>query len=74
MDEDQRRTALPGLQIRRQEYLVVDLDPILGVQCDRLRCHLRGQWKLICVALSSGKASRFPKEFVEIYGNAVIDI
>lgn len=35
---------------------------------------LRGQWNLICVTLSSGKASRFPKEFVEIYGNAVTDI
>ena len=35
---------------------------------------LRGHWQLICVALSSGKASRLPREFIENYGNAVIDI
>lgn len=34
----------------------------------------RGHWQLICVALSSGKATRLPKEFIESYGKAVIDI
>lgn len=34
----------------------------------------RGRWQLICVALSSGKATRLPKEFIESYGQAVIDI
>ena len=33
---------------------------------------LRGRWRLICVALSSGKAARFPKEFIQIYGGAVL--
>lgn len=33
----------------------------------------RGHWQLICVALSSGKATRLPSEFIESYGNAVID-
>ena len=34
---------------------------------------LRGHWLLICVALSSGKAARLPKQFSEIYGAAVIE-
>lgn len=34
---------------------------------------LRAHWLLICVALSSGKASRFPQKFVDVYGPAVID-
>lgn len=34
---------------------------------------LRGLWQLICVTLSSGKACRFPQEFIDIYGGAVID-
>lgn len=32
----------------------------------------RGHWQLICVFLSSGKATKFPVEFLELYGNAVI--
>lgn len=32
-----------------------------------LACVLRAKWSLICVALSSGKASRFPKEFLQAY-------
>lgn len=32
----------------------------------------RGHWQLICVTLSNGKASRFPPEFLELYGSAVI--
>ncbi len=34
---------------------------------------LRGHWQLICVALSSGKACRFPEEFINIYGGAVVE-
>lgn len=34
---------------------------------------LRGLWQLICVTLSSAKACRFPQEFIDIYGGAVID-
>lgn len=33
---------------------------------------LRGHWQVICVTLSSGKATRLPSEFIEAYGNAVI--
>lgn len=33
---------------------------------------LRGRWVLICINLESGKPARFPAEFVEIYGGAVI--
>ena len=29
-------------------------------------------WELICVALSSGKVTKFPKEFIENYANAVL--
>lgn len=32
----------------------------------------RGHWQLICVTLRSGKASRFPREFLEVYGGAVV--
>ena len=32
----------------------------------------RGYWELICVTLSSGKATKFPTEFIENYGNAVV--
>lgn len=32
---------------------------------------LRGCWFLICVALSSGRAAKFPQEFIDIYGGAV---
>jgi len=35
---------------------------------------LRGHWWLICVALSTGKASRFPQEFVDSYGGAVTEL
>ena len=34
---------------------------------------LRGHWQLIGVTLSTGKATRFPKEFIEIYGSAVVE-
>lgn len=34
---------------------------------------LRGHWRLICVSVSSGKAARFPPEFIDIYGGAVVD-
>jgi acyl-CoA thioester hydrolase len=34
---------------------------------------LRGQWQLIGVTLSSGKATRFPEKFIEIYGGAVVE-
>ena len=32
----------------------------------------RGHWELICVTLSSGKVTKFPNEFTERYGNAVV--
>jgi acyl-CoA thioester hydrolase len=32
----------------------------------------RGHWELICVTLSSGKVTKFPSEFIECYGNAVV--
>lgn len=32
----------------------------------------RGHWELICVTLSSGKVTKFPTEFMESYGNAVV--
>lgn len=34
---------------------------------------LRGHWLLICMTLSTGKATRLPKEFLDIYGAAVIE-
>lgn len=33
---------------------------------------LQGHWLLICVALSSGKPARFPEQFIQIYGGAVV--
>jgi acyl-CoA thioester hydrolase len=33
----------------------------------------RGHWQLIAVTLSSGKATRFPSEFIERYGQAVVN-
>ncbi len=32
----------------------------------------RGHWQLICVTVSTGKAAKFPQEFIDIYGNAVV--
>ena len=32
-------------------------------------CIMRGKWSLICVTLSTGKASRFPKEFLTSYSD-----
>lgn len=32
----------------------------------------RGHWQLICVTLSSGKATKFPPEFIDVYAAAVI--
>ena len=32
----------------------------------------RGHWELICVTLSSGRVTKFPEEFIERYGNAVV--
>ena len=32
----------------------------------------RGHWELICVTLSSGNVTKFPNEFIEYYGNAVV--
>ncbi|MBL4582754.1 MAG: acyl-CoA thioesterase [Gammaproteobacteria bacterium] len=34
---------------------------------------LRGHWELICVTLKGGRVTKFPKEFIELYGNAVVD-
>lgn len=35
---------------------------------------MRGHWMLVCTTLSSGKATRFPARFLEIYGDAVISV
>lgn len=35
---------------------------------------LRGHWLLICTTLSTGKATRFPERFLEVYGGAVIPV
>lgn len=32
-------------------------------------CIMRGKWWLICVTLSTGKATRFPEEFLACYSN-----
>lgn len=32
-------------------------------------CIMRGKWWLICVTLSTGKAARFPKEFLASYSD-----
>ena len=34
---------------------------------------LRGHWILICINVSTGKPARFPAEFLDTYGAAVID-
>ena len=34
---------------------------------------LRGQWQLICVSLKSGRAAKFPPQFIDIYGGAVVN-
>ncbi len=34
---------------------------------------LRASWQLICVTLSSGRASRFPQQFIDTYGGVVIN-
>ena len=34
---------------------------------------LRGHWQLICVSLTTGKAAKFPREFIDIYGGAVVE-
>jgi len=33
---------------------------------------LRGHWSLVCTTLSTGKATRLPARFIEVYGAAVI--
>lgn len=33
---------------------------------------LRGHWRLICVSLKTGRATKFPQEFIDIYGGAVV--
>ena len=33
---------------------------------------MRGHWNLICINVKTGKPTRFPQTFIEIYGNAVI--
>ena len=35
---------------------------------------LRGYWKLVSVILSSGKATRLPKLFVDTYSSAVVEL
>ncbi|PCJ18096.1 MAG: thioesterase [SAR86 cluster bacterium] len=42
------------------------------INLDTQETVLRGHWQLICVSLKSGKAARLPKEFIDIYGSAVI--
>ncbi|MFK7862709.1 MAG: acyl-CoA thioesterase [Pseudohongiellaceae bacterium] len=33
------------------------------------QCIMKAEWALICVTVSSGKATRFPKEFLDAYAN-----
>jgi acyl-CoA thioester hydrolase len=33
---------------------------------------MRGQWDLVCIELTSGKARRMPPEFCDVYNAAVI--
>lgn len=35
---------------------------------------MRGHWMLVCTTLSTGKATRFPARFLEVYGGAVIPV
>lgn len=35
-------------------------------------CLMRGCWKLVSICISSGKARRMPRDFVTLYGNAVV--
>lgn len=35
---------------------------------------MRGHWQLICTTLATGKATRFPARFLEVYGGAVIAV
>lgn len=38
------------------------------------KCIMKAKWSLICVTLSTGKASRFPTEFLEAYSNRAFPI
>ena len=42
VDEDDRRTALAGLEALRQEELVMDLEAVRRLHDDDLRCHVLG--------------------------------
>ncbi len=57
-------TACDGKLRLERRFQMINLDTGATVQ--------RGHWQLICVTLSSGKATRFPSEFMEVYGGAVI--
>lgn len=37
-------------------------------------CIMRGKWLLVCVTLSTGKASRFPKEFLASYSHRAFPV
>lgn len=43
---------------------------IFDKKSEQLR--LRGEWQLICVTLSSGKPSRFPREFIDSYISNIV--
>ncbi len=47
-----------------RSFQIIDLHSSQTVQ--------RGHWQLICVSVSSGKAARFPSEFIDAYGKAVV--
>lgn len=34
---------------------------------------LRGHWLLICMSLKTGRAAKFPQEFIDIYGGAIVE-
>ena len=57
-------TACDGKFRIERRFQMINLDTGQTIQ--------RGHWELICVALSSGKVTKFPNEFTERYGNAVV--
>ena len=58
-------TACDGKLRLERRFQMINLSSGATVQ--------RGHWQLICVTLTSGKATRFPREFIAAYGDAVIE-
>lgn len=41
-------------------------------RCSDGKTLLRGQWRVVCIEMSSGKVKRIPPEFIEDYGAVVV--